>query len=123
MTQSKPLTKEQSTQSLISVLITIVIPACILIFFKEKPFISSVQLVLIALMFPFSYSIFEWVQQKNFFIYFSFFSVLLTGGIAVLNFIQWWLLKNLLFLLSLDYCFWVLLKKKPAIRFVTFIFK
>ena len=64
MTQSKSLTKEQSTQSLISVLITIVIPACILIFFKEKPFISSVQLVLIALMFPFSYSIFEWVQQK-----------------------------------------------------------
>ena len=71
---------KQAQLSLLSLMITIVIPSLILIFSKKQVLISPEVLLCVALSFPVSFALYEWVSQKHvsFISIFGFISVLLT---------------------------------------------
>jgi len=118
--------KKQSQASLISLLVTIIIPSCILVFFKETAYISTVGVVLIALAFPVVYSCYEWLVSKkvSFVSILGFISVLLTGGIAVLQLpAQWIAVKESLIPFIIGcVVFGSCIKKKPAVRLILHAF-
>ena len=56
---------KQAQLSLLSLMITIVIPSLILIFSKKQVLISPEVLLCVALSFPVSFALYEWVSQKH----------------------------------------------------------
>ena len=84
---------KQAQLSLLSLMITVVIPSLILIFSKKQVFVSPELLLCIALSFPVSFAVYEWLSQKqvSFISIFGFISVLLTGGIGVFRLPSEWI--------------------------------
>lgn len=118
--------KQQTQASLLSLLITIIIPSSLLIFFKENSVVSSLQVVLIALAFPLSYSGYEWFSQKkvSFISILGFLSVLLTGGIAILKLPPEWIAikESLIPFVIGCIVFGSCIRKKPVIHFILYSF-
>jgi len=84
---------KQAQLSLISLLITVIIPSALLILSKKHGAFSPEVILCVALAFPLSFALYEWVIQKqvSFISVFGFLSVLLTGGIGVFRLPSEWI--------------------------------
>ncbi|MBI60732.1 MFS transporter [bacterium] len=113
---------KQAQLSILSLMITIVIPSLILILSKKQLMISPETLLCLALSFPACFAIYEWVSQKqvSFISVFGFVSIFLTGSIGVFRLPSEWiaikesfipfLIGTLLFIMSL--------RGKPSMEFL-----
>ncbi|MAQ64246.1 MAG: MFS transporter [Actinobacteria bacterium] len=113
---------KQAQLSLLSLMITIVIPSLILIFSKKQVLISPEVLLCVALSFPVSFALYEWVSQKHvsFISIFGFISVLLTGGIGVFRLPSEWIaVKESLIPFIIGMVLFVMsLRGKPSMEFL-----
>ncbi|RAP33146.1 MFS transporter [Candidatus Marinamargulisbacteria bacterium SCGC AG-410-N11] len=85
--------KESSKSSLLNLLLTIVIPSIILVKFSSDQHLGVKWGFLVALSFPFFYGLFEFYKERRvgFFSALGFVSVLLTGGIGILELPPHWI--------------------------------
>ena len=113
---------KQAQLSLLSLMITVVIPSLILIFSKKQVFISPELLLCIALSFPVSFAFYEWLSQKqvSFISIFGFMSVLLTGGIGVFRLPSEWIAvkESLIPFVVGTILFVMCLRGKPSMEFL-----
>ena len=113
---------KQAQLSLLSLMITVVIPSLILIFSKKQVFVSPELLLCIALSFPVSFAVYEWLSQKqvSFISIFGFISVLLTGGIGVFRLPSEWIaVKESLIPFVIGIILFVMcLRGKPSMEFL-----
>ncbi|RAP31821.1 MFS transporter [Candidatus Marinamargulisbacteria bacterium SCGC AG-414-C22] len=109
-------------QSLLSLIITIIIPSCILIFSKKFITLSPILTLIIALSFPFFYGAYELIFSKkwSWIALLGFISILLTGGIAVLKLPpQWIAIKESIIPFIIGMAFFISsYTKKPALFFI-----
>ncbi|MBH37941.1 MFS transporter [bacterium] len=113
---------KQAQLSLLSLMISIVIPSLLLIFSKKQVFVSPEILLCIALSFPLTFALYEWVSQKHvsFISVFGFISVLLTGGIGVFRLPSEWIaVKESLIPFIIGVVLFVMsLRGKPSMAFL-----
>jgi len=90
-----PITKKNSAKSnpLIDLLISIIIPSVILMKLSGDQWLGTTYALLVALAFPFSYGVYELIIHKkfNFISLLGIVSVLLTGGIGIMELEPKWL--------------------------------
>ena len=79
--------QEQAKQSFLSLMLTVVIPAVLLMKLGTYTDFSALQILFVALSFPAAYGLYELktVNSVSFLAIFGFVSVLLTGGVAALQ--------------------------------------
>lgn len=114
--------KQQARQSMLSLILTIVIPSILLIKGNDIASFTPMQLLLLALLFPAAYAVYEKITAKqiSFMPVLGFVSVLLTGGIATLQLPPKWIaikesaIPLCIGLITFGSCFF----KKPGITFI-----
>ncbi len=86
-------TSEYKPRPMIDLLVSIIIPTIILIKFSGDDFLGVTNALIIALMFPLAWGIFERIKNKknNFIALLGIISILLTGGIGLLELDTQWL--------------------------------
>lgn len=86
-------TKKQSKQSIVTILITIIIPSFILILFKDTHILAPACVLILALLFPLTFALYEWVSERraSFFAIFGFLNIMLTGSIGVFELPSEWI--------------------------------
>lgn len=87
-----PLINRDENQ-LLSLLVNIVIPVCILIFLSNEDYLGAKLGFVVALSFPFCYGVYDFLQRRkiNFIAALGLINVLLTGGIGLLEIDNHWL--------------------------------
>ncbi|MDP3971126.1 MAG: VC0807 family protein [bacterium] len=96
MTNSKDKTK-QKENALINIVINIVIPSIILMKFSGDQQLGPAYGLIIALLFPFGYGVYDFIKRKkyNFISILGIISIFLTGGIGLLHLdIKWIAVKE-----------------------------
>jgi len=83
----------KNNNPLIELLVTIVIPSVILMKFSGEADLGAVRALLLALAFPLAWGTLDWVRRKklNLFAALGLVSILLTGGIGLLELDRHWL--------------------------------
>ncbi len=95
-TQEEENTKvppEYTSRPMVDLLVSIIIPTVILIKFSGDDFLGATNALIIALMFPLGWGLFERIKNKknNFIAGLGLISILLTGGIGLLELDTQWL--------------------------------
>jgi hypothetical protein len=85
--------KQKKENQLLNILINVVIPTIILVKFSTAQYLGPVWGVVVALLFPLAYGIWDYMNTKdyNFFSIIGIISVFLTGGIAIFQLPPQWL--------------------------------
>lgn len=84
---------QKQNNPLLELIFNIVVPSLILMKFSDEDALGPVNGLIVALAFPLVYGVFEFIKYKkyNFFSILGFISVLLTGGIGLLELDNQWL--------------------------------
>ena len=84
---------QQAKSSFLSLLITIAIPSFLLMVSKKQDYFSSEFVLIIALLFPIGFALYEFkiAKKVSFLAVFGFVSILLTGGIGLLKLPSEWI--------------------------------
>ena len=93
MSKTNPAAEPKSENLFLSLLLNIIIPSVILMKFSGDEYLGSVNGLLVALSFPLFYGIWDFVRRKqfNWISLLGLISILLTGGIGLLQLDPQWL--------------------------------
>lgn len=113
---------KKSTTSLISLILCVIMPSFILIYFKSSTIISPVNLLLMALCFPLSNALYELFNEKKVSLIsvLGFASIFFTGLVGVLALDPQWIAVKEAFIPFAIFLFLFIsaVRKKPAIGFL-----
>ncbi len=86
--------KKKQENPFFNLLLNVVLPSFILIKFSKPEFLGPFWGLIIALAFPICYGIYDWFARKDFNVIslFGFISVLLTGGISLMELDSFWII-------------------------------
>lgn len=91
------MVKQKASNPLLELIFNILIPSFILMKLSTDQYLGAVAALVVALMFPISYGLYDLIKNKsvNFIAVLGFLSVLLTGGIGLLELdVQWLAIKE-----------------------------
>lgn len=79
--------RQKRENQLLNILFNVIVPSVILIKFSDSAHLGAVKGLIVALLFPISYGVFDLIKRQkwNFFSILGLVSVLLTGGIGLLK--------------------------------------
>ncbi|MDD0853460.1 hypothetical protein HBN50_10140 [Halobacteriovorax sp. GB3] len=88
--------KEKKENGLVNILINVIIPSVILTKFSGEEHLGQQLGLVVALAFPIAYGGYDFIQKKkvNFFSALGLISVLMTGGIGLLNLNRQWMIAK-----------------------------